>query len=344
MNFKLQEFSKKRNFKEFVLGGDIGGTNTSLVVAGVKNKKPELLFSLHYETKKLKNLQTAINHILNFAKEKYNIKIKKACLAVAGVILNNHYAELNNIRWNIDTKIILKKTGLKKITLINDFEAVAYAVNILSKKDLIRLNKIKPEKNKVKSVIGAGTGLGKTILYFDKHSDSYLTLPTEGGHEDFPSQNNEELELVKHIQKSEKTKKPVSYEMLLSGDGLARIYSFVKKKLGKTKITKIIDNSKEKSILISKYRKKDRICKKTFQIFTKIYAKACKNFSLTTLCFGGLYIAGGIAMKNSDIFNKEFISEFQNNPVFSKILKKIPIFIIKDYDVSLYGSIFAAAL
>ena len=110
------------------------------------------------------------------------------------------------------------------------------------------------------------------------------------------------------------------------------------------KITNKIDKSKEKAKLISKYRNKDKVCKKSFQIFAKIYARACKNFSLETLCFGGLYIAGGIAAKNLDIFSKkEFKNEFMNNYKEENVLKKIPIFVIKNYDVSLYGSVFVAA-
>jgi glucokinase len=345
MYFTLKKFRKKRKFKEYVLGGDIGGTNTNLVIAGVKGKKPELLFSLHYKTKKLKNIYSTINHALDYSKSNYNISIKKACLAVAGVVKDHCYAELTNIKWNINTKTIFKKTNLKSISLINDFEAIGYGINLLSRKDLIKLNKIKPTEKKVKAIIGAGTGLGKSVLYFDNKLDYYIPLPTEGGHKDFPAQNDEELKLIKYVQRLEKTKKAVSYELLLSGPGIERIYGFVKKKLGSTKITNQIDKSKAKAKLISRYRKRDKVCNKTFQIFTKIYAKASKNICLTTLCFGGLYIAGGIATKNLDIFNKkDFKEEFKNCFKMENVLKQIPIFIIKNYDVSLYGSALAAIL
>ncbi len=170
-----------------------------------------------------------------------------------------------------------------------------------------------------------------------------MPLPTEGGHVDFPSQTEEELELVKHVKKLEKTKRPVSYELLLSGPGSERIYDFVKKKLGSTKITMQIDKHKEKAALISKYRKTDKVCKRTMQIFAKIYAKASRDFSLETLCFSGLYIAGGIATKNLDMFDKKFMAEFQNNFKFHKLLRNMPVFIIKNYDISLYGSVFVAA-
>ena len=58
---------------------------------------------------------------------------------------------------------------------------------------------------------------------------------------------------------------------------------------------------------------------------------------------GGVYIAGGIASKNKEIFSsKEFIGEFENAYRRSDVLVNTPIFVIENYDVSLYGACFAA--
>ena len=85
--------------------------------------------------------------------------------------------------------------------------------------------------------------------------------------------------------------------------------------------------------------------RKTYDIFTRIYAKACKNFSLNALCFGGLYIGGGIAARNLEIFkSKQFMEEFFNNIKMKSILKEIPILVIRNYNISLYGSVFASMM
>jgi len=58
---------------------------------------------------------------------------------------------------------------------------------------------------------------------------------------------------------------------------------------------------------------------------------------------GGLYITGGIASKNKEIFkSKEFLDEFENAYKRFDLLKKIPIYIVINYDVSLYGACLAA--
>jgi len=97
--------------------------------------------------------------------------------------------------------------------------------------------------------------------------------------------------------------------------------------------------------LISKYKEKDETCKETFRLFTKFYGRCAKNLVLDTLARGGLYIAGGIAVKNKEIFMKDdFTSEFINGFRRDDFLKEVPVNLILNYDVSLYGACFAAMI
>jgi glucokinase len=78
-------------------------------------------------------------------------------------------------------------------------------------------------------------------------------------------------------------------------------------------------------------------------MFTRFYGRCAKNFVLDSLANGGLYIAGGMANKNIEIFStKEFLNEFENAYRRNDILEKVPIHVIVNYDVSLYGACFAA--
>lgn len=96
-------------------------------------------------------------------------------------------------------------------------------------------------------------------------------------------------------------------------------------------------------MLISNYRLVDPLCKETFRLFTRFYGRCAKNFALATLAMGGLYIAGGIASKNKEIFSApDFFEEFENASQRRDVLKEIPIYVILNYDVSLYGACFAA--
>jgi glucokinase len=184
-------------------------------------------------------------------------------------------------------------------------------------------------------------------LRYDNHFDAFIPIASEGGHADLPIYNDFEFKLVNYIKNLRGISQPITYEEVLSGRGLEAIYLFLRNitKTPDNKYTTEIDNSNNIAALISKYKDIDETCKETFRIFTRFYGRCAKNYALDTLAMGGLYIAGGIAAKNHEIFNsKEFLEEFENGYRREDILKKISIFVVVNYDVSLYGACFAAML
>lgn len=324
-------------FDDFILGGDVGGTNTHLGLFGIKKHDVRLLLPFHFRNSETDSLHQAVNAVLGSAESRYGIRIKNACIAVAGALPHSRDSvKVTNSGWIVKKDELMKQTGLKKLLLVNDFEAVGYSVNVLAPKDLMQVKKAKkiPGANSV--VIGAGTGLGKSALLYDEGEKSYVPVSSEAGHSDFPAQNRHELEIADFIRKTEKIKN-VSYEHLLSGSGLARIYSFVTKVKG----CKNSLGSGIKPEAISKHRKHDKACRETFGIFKTIYARFARNCALDSLAYGGVYIAGGIAQKNMDMFDKAFIKEFENNDKLKHVLRRIPVYIITNQDAGLIGAGFA---
>jgi len=343
--------TNKGNFDKFVLGLDVGGTHTNTCISGVKDNKIELIFSLHFKTKDLKSIEPAIKKTLKYAQENYSIKVYTAIIAAAGFVEDNKFVKLTNASWNLNADKIKENTNLDDVFIINDFQAIGYAINVLDHKNENQIftvrgkNKKDKNANLTKSIIGAGTGLGKTTCLYNEKVDAYIPIPSEGGHSDFPIQNDFEKNLVEYIKKKRKIKEPLTYEELISGRGIEGIYQYLRdtKKYISTKFSEEIDKSKDKAPLISKYKEKDKTCRETFELFVKFYARCAKNFVLETLSTGGLYLAGGIVSKNKNFFKKNnFIKEFEKAYRRSNILKRTPVYIIMNYDVSLYGACFAA--
>ena len=75
--YQIRQHSElnKNQYSNYVLGGDIGGTNTSVAVFGVKYKTPTIILSLHFKSKELNSLIPAIAETLNYVKDKHNIEI-----------------------------------------------------------------------------------------------------------------------------------------------------------------------------------------------------------------------------------------------------------------------------
>ncbi len=337
MDFEVRRYSKRKSFPAFVLGGDIGGTNTALGVAGVEGNKINLLFSMHFKTQRLVSPVTAIKEILDYAKEKFDIGVTHACIAGAGPVSSKHdFCKLTNTSVTIDAKEIMKKTSLGSVFIINDFEAIGYGVNLLGTKPV----------RETKAVFGPGTGLGKCILVYDSLCDAYVPISSEGGHSHFPVENEFELELINSIRKTKRIKQ-VGYEDIVSGPGIEHIYRFLQAKKGfkRTKYTMEIDGAREKAPLIARYKSKDLTCREAFKLFTKFCGRGAKDFALNVLAKGGLYIAGGVAFKNPEIFkSRVFKEEFVNSPKQKNLLNKIPVHVISEPNIGLLGACFAAVL
>ena len=348
MESEFIEFEKfdKKDYDSFVLGGDVSATNTTLAVIGVKEKDVSPLFGLRFKSQEIDGVGDAINETLKQAHENFDITISKACLSPAGPInAAGDYVKMTNAKWDVDAKKILKNTLLESIALINDFKAIGFGLEFMEKDDLIELKH--PGKkdapvvpNAPKGVIGAGTGLGHTFLVFDNAHKRHIPQATERGWTELPVSDSVEYELMQYAKDQRGGESPAAWEDILSGRGLVTVYDFIleMEMLDRNEWTEEIENAEDRAAAISKHSKKCPICKKAFEFFVRFYARAARSFALTILATGGMYLAGGIASKNPDFFtNGKFMQEFEINYKYTSLLKEIPVFLITNYNISLFG-------
>ncbi len=328
---------KTEEYDGFVLGGDVGGTHTNIAIAGAKGGEATLLYSAHFESQKLISLTPAIRQTLEYGRERYGIEVDRGIVGVAGAVTDCRRAKPTNLSWEVDAEKIKNEFGLNDFRIKNDFQIIGYGIESLKDGDLFGAKVGKPGEGETRAVIGAGTGLGKAILLFD--GKRYVPIPSEGGHADFPAIDQFDLDLADYIRSGRKT--PASYEDLLSGRGIERIYDFLREKRGLTDLTEKVEGA----ALISKHRETDPLCRETFKIYAKYYGRCAKNFVLETLATGGIYIAGGIAAKNREVFvSPEFQAEFLNAEKQRGLLERTPVHVITNYDVSIIGACNNAAV
>jgi glucokinase len=309
---------------ERALCGDIGGTNASLCIADYKRG-----IVISENVKKSTADYSDFSDLIKSYLEKISFRPHSACFAVAGPVQNQRVV-MTNADLVIDAKEISNKTGIRNVFVINDFDAVGFATNVLVTADTKIINPGRPVEESVRAAVGAGTGLGKSILIYDKKTKAYIPHSSEGGHTDFPMLFPEESALFEHFDHP-------TYEDLLSGRGLENIYQALQNSKFKKEPPKL--SAKE----ISANRNSSAICKETFECFVKFYARCAKNFAIDVLATGGIFLAGGIAASNQDKFGKAFMEEFTRHslPQFREMLQKIPVTLITNYGISLKGAAFA---
>lgn len=199
-----------------VVAVDIGGTHCRFAVAEIGNGPPRLGPVTTLKTVEHASLRTAW---AAFAAEHGPLPdaagIAVACPVGTGVL------RLTNNPWVIDPARVAEELGLDDVLLINDFGAVAHAVDALGREDFAFV--AGPRSGLpalgVITVVGPGTGLGVAqLLRVGGHGH---VIETEGGHGDFsPLDAIDDALLVRLRQKLRR----VSIERVVSGPGLARIH------------------------------------------------------------------------------------------------------------------------
>ncbi len=203
-----------------ILAGDIGGTKCNLALLDTRDGGFQVRFREHYPTHEYARFEDMIDAFLRAAREASPVGADEQILAagfgVAGPVLGRR-VQMTNVTWALDADSLEHQLGTPHVVLLNDLEATGYSLAGLKPDDLLILNAGEPAAGTAQALIAAGTGLGEAILHWS--GSRYVVAPSEGGHCDFAPRSEIEIELLRHMKK---TNEPVSFEMVLSGTRIRR--------------------------------------------------------------------------------------------------------------------------
>ena len=203
-----------------LLAGDIGGTKTHLAIVSPKIGPRAPLAEATFPSAHYRSLEAVVGEFLG----QVNLGVERASFGVAGPVVAGR-ATITNLPWVIDEAQLSHELHLSSVQLLNDLEAIAWAVPHLSDDpaDLCTLNAGRAVAGGTIGVIAPGTGLGEAYLTFD--GERYRAHASEGGHTDFAPATRDEIALLHflfdHLDH-------VSYERICSGIGIPNIYSFLR--------------------------------------------------------------------------------------------------------------------
>ncbi|RME30803.1 hypothetical protein D6789_04555 [Candidatus Woesearchaeota archaeon] len=322
---------------DVVLTADIGGTNATFGVYRLTKDRPEQLRLVRKPTQHTQ-LLTTLKEELAAAERAYG-PVTEACLSVAGPITlrdGKRHVAMTNASWVVDEGALLAQTRLKRILILNDFQAIGYATNILQEGEYRIIQGARGGSQRgQRACIGAGTDFGKCILY--EQNGVYHALDTEGGTADLPLYDEEDLALAQFIIKEEGRTAQLCEGDLLSGRGLERIYRFLS--------THFPDEPQALDAQgITATRTTNACSAATLALFVKHYARAARNYVFNAGAWNGLYIAGGIARRIPELFSEAFLEEFLRVGRFQHVLAQVPLFLITNYDISTVGAAYALAV
>jgi glucokinase len=327
-----------------ILAGDVGGTKCNLGLFLREGLTLRSVFQRRLATRDYAGFEDLVEDFLKQAiSVDANAKapaIDAAGFGVAGVVAGGrHYSE--NLPWVVDVSALAQKLNLKHIPLLNDLTATALSLERLSVDDFIFLNSGAPAHNATRAVIAAGTGLGEAILFWD--GETYRVAPAEGGQADFAPRAEREIQLLSHL----KVQLPhVSCEEIVSGRGFRRIHEFLNPSVRHASFESLEgtrEGNAASEITQRGMTQSCPVCAETLGFWTEIFGGVTGNFALQTMALGGIYIAGGIAVKilpklQDGIFFKSFCGESKLAPV----LAHIPISVVVNEDAPIWGAAYEA--
>ncbi|MCB9420067.1 MAG: glucokinase [Ardenticatenaceae bacterium] len=324
-----------------VLVGDLGGTKTILAVATEEMGPHKLLNEQSFPSARYDSLEMIIREYLNGSE----LAVERACLAVAGPIENGRYAHITNLSWFVNADALCETFALSSVRLINDLEAVAYAIPVLEPADIHTLHEGTPVDGGSLAVLAPGTGLGEGFLTLDS-TGTYQAHASEGSHVSFGPTNVLQMDLLTYMREV-KGFDHVSYERVCSGAlGLPNLYDFLKEN-GRFPeppwlVEKLANSEDPTPIIIEAAQDQINpcvICAAALALFCDILAAEAGNLALKVLSTGGIYLGGGIPPRIlAELEKPGFLEILRNKGRFREILSKMPVKVILNAKAGLLGA------
>lgn len=259
---------------------DIGGTNTRCAITGADGE-PERIrcFSNADFAGPVSLLEQYLASVGSVQRP------LRGAIAVAAPI-RGEYIEMINIDWSWSTEALATQLELANLRVLNDFEALAYALPEFGEDQLLKLGGGVARPDKPKAVLGPGTGLGVAGLFPGERG--WEAISGEGGHVTMAACDAREDRLI-HAARAQFGH--CSAERLISGAGL----SFLHRTLH--------DCAELPSAEIGRLAAAgDARASESLEVFFLLLGTVAANLAVTLGAFGGIYIGGGIVPKHRQAF------------------------------------------
>jgi glucokinase len=325
-----------------ILAGDIGGTKCNLAVFRQAGQRLEVIFQSRYATRDFSSFEQVLESFGEAARAQAAIAGDKpfaaAGFGVAGTVLDGRLHAIN-LPWQLDPASLASKLSLnaKNVVFMNDLVATAWGLDKLERSDLFPLNDVTPRFHSNKAFIAAGTGLGEAILYWDGRR--YVAAPSEGGAADFAPRTDLEIRLLQFLKQDLPR---VSCEEVFSGRAFKKIHKFVNPGVRHPVFDEPSGDS-AREISQNAVSGACEVCVETLDLWMDAFGAETGNLALRVLAYGGVYLAGGIAVKIlQKLKESAFCRSFSEKAPLTPILSHIPIFVILNEDAPLLGAAYQA--
>lgn len=315
---------------------DIGGTNARFARAEVSGSGAVTLGQVRtLKTDDYVSLQTAWDAY--GALEGGDLP-PAAAIAIAGPV-TGVVVRMTNNSWSFRLAALPAQLKVEKLTVINDFGAVAHAAARAPDSEFLHLagpEEPLPATGTI-SVIGPGTGLG--VAHFHRFASSfgggYHVQATEGGHVDFAPVDAIDDAMLLRLRKRHRR---VSVERIVSGPGIVAIHEALAAYEGRP-----VEELEDMAIWHAGLENRDNLAVAAVERFCQSLGSVAGDYALAHGA-AGVVIAGGLGQRLRDLLpSSGFAERFRFKGRYEQMMAGIPVKLITLAEPGLYGAAAAFA-
>ncbi len=315
-----------------IVAVDIGGTHARFALATIEaGRVTHLGEAVTLKTAEHASFQTAWE---DFGRT-FDCPLPRAAAIAIACPTKGDVLKLTNNPWIIRPALINEKLDVDAHILVNDFEAVGYAVACAEPSHFTHLTGPEiplPDVGTI-SIIGPGTGLG--VAHIWRGPGQYYVQATEGGHLDFPPLDEIEDAILARMRKRYRR---VSYERIVSGPGLVEIYETLAAIEGKA-----IQQLEDKALWQLGLSGEDSLAAAAIDRFCQCLGGIAGDLTLAQ-GGSGVVIAGGLGLRIKDtLLQSGFAERFCAKGRFEAMMAALPVKLITHPQPGLFGAACAFA-
>jgi glucokinase len=315
-----------------LLAGDVGATKTVLALYDSDDvRAPTAVRS--YDSRAAQSLESMLDDFLSCEATPH-----AASLAVAGPVVDG-FVRVTNLPWVVSARELSSRYGFARTDLLNDVEALGWAIAALHPNELETLQEGDPSPGGPMALLALGTGLGEG--YVTGSRPQRIVHASEGGHADLAPANPLQSRLLASLWRDFEH---VSVERACSGSGLPRIYRFLvgdEGRDGDPDVEREIAAAADPTpaIVLAAVEGRCEACQEAICLLCDLLAAEAGNLALKILATGGVYLGGGLAPRllpflRSTRFSEAFLAKGR----FASLLRTLPLRVILASEAVLWGA------
>lgn len=323
-----------------IVAGDIGGTKCNLAIFEEDGGALRLLYQSRLKTRDFDGFEPMIRAFLGQVEAAISapLSISAAGFGVPGTVLDGKLYAIN-MPWGMEIAAVARILGIpeKNVVLMNDLVATASGLDKLSPQDFLLLHEGVAQLDGNKALIAAGTGLGEAVLYWDGRG--HRAAASEGGSAIFAPRNEREIDFLLFLRKRLPR---VSCEEIFCGRGFRQMHEFLDPSIVHESFRDPARDS-GKEITQNAISAACPVCVAALDFWMDAFGAEAGNLALRVLAYGGVYLAGGIAVKIlPKLKESKFRQSFSDMGPMSPVLHRIPISVVLNEDAPVLGAAYGA--